>query len=266
MSFRPTVLGLLCALPYAPPHPAKAGELPCGPTELALVADRDNTLYEDGAGGLSNGAGSYIFAGNTLVNGVRRGLLRFDAGGVPAGATITGARLWLSMSMTGSGPQDVDLFPVAMDWGEGASAAGGNEGGGAAAEPGDATWLHTFYDTDFWSVPGGDFALKASATATVDGPGVYTWGSTDAMVAVVQGWVDDPASNFGWILVGNEADLRTTKRFGSRDNPDPAQRPVLCVDFAQQPAVEIPTLGRLGWLILALGLAGVAARKLGASR
>lgn len=235
----------------------------CDPSEISIAADRDNTLYEDAGGALSNGAGSYVFTGNTSGNGVRRALLRFDvAGAVPPGSTITSAALALNMSMAISGPENVDLHRVTADWGEGSSDAGGPEGGGTASTPGDATWIHTFFNTALWTAPGGDFSAAPSAAALVDGTGVYVWGSSAGMVADTQTWLDDPASNFGWILVGNEAVLGTAKRFDSRSGPLP---PVLCVAAAAPAILTVPTLGSLGLALLASVLGVVALRRLGAS-
>ncbi len=52
----------------------------------------------------------------------------------------------------------------------------GNEGGGIASTIGDATWIHTSFDTSLWSSPGGDFLAIPSATVPVgSATGVYTW-------------------------------------------------------------------------------------------
>ncbi len=232
----------------------------CAPDQLLLAADRDNTLYQDDAGALSNGVGQHLFTGNTAFRGVRRALLHFDAGVIPAGSIIGSATLWLDMSMSRAGSEDVGLHAVSSPWGEGTSLALGQEGGGAPSTAGDATWLHGFYDTDLWIAPGGDFATAASATATVSAPGPYSWAST-AMVTDVQSWLDDPAGNHGWILVGNEADILTAMRFGSRENSDPAAVPVLCVGLREPVPIEIPTLGEYSLLLLALSLAGLALRR-----
>jgi hypothetical protein len=50
------------------------------------------------------------------------------------------------------------------------------------------------------------------------------------MVADVQGWLDTPANNHGWILIGPE-DVQSAKRFGSRENSDVALRPALVLEF-----------------------------------
>ena len=74
-----------------------------------------------------------------------------------------------------------------------------------------------------------------SATATI-GPSKFepisiTWDSTDEMIADVQGWLDDPETNFGWIVLGNEADSPTAKRFHSRENPEEEYRPTLVIEY-----------------------------------
>ena len=100
------------------------------------------------------------------------------------------------------------------------------------ATPADATWLHSFYDHTFWMTPGGDFVKAASATQSVSGISFYTWGPTAGMLSDVQGWFQNPSTNFGWIIIGNEDSAGTTKRFDSRENPEPSYRPMLTVEFA----------------------------------
>ena len=219
-----------------------AGEL------VEVGADRDNTLYEDPNGLWSNGAGEYFFAGRTGVGQLHRGLVRFDvAGAVPAGSTITGVTLTLHMSRTFSGPQAVGLYRVLADWGEGTSDAPGNEGAGAPAQPGDATWLHTFFDNQFWTTPGGDFATTASATATIADIGFYAW-SSPALIADVQAWLDQPGENFGWLLRGNEDVDLTSKRFDTRENIEPTFRPVLAVTYVPEPATAWLAVGGMALL------------------
>lgn len=216
-----------------------------------LSAVRDNTLFEDdaAANARSNGAGSRIFAGRTAqgTNSIRRALVAFDLAGaaIPSGATITSAELRLQMNMTNAGGNSVALHRVAAAWGEGGSLAGGGQGGGAPAQTGDATWFHTFFPSALWSVPGGDFNPTPSASQIVGDPGAYTWGSTAQMVADVQSWVDNPASNFGWILVGNEFTQPTAKSFDSRES---GSGPELVVTFN----APVPASGP--WTLLALAL------------
>ena len=203
---------------------------------MTLEPSKDNTLYESGDGSLSNGGGAHFFAGATGGFSIRRGLIAFDiASAIPAGATIGSATLKLEVSKTASrDTHDVFLHRVLADWGEGtviATGGGGGEGGGGPSAQGDVTWLHRFYDTDSWDTPGGDFAAEASASTPVSLTGSYTWESTVQLVQDVQSWVDNPQSNFGWILVGNELKEQTAKRFDSRENGTPARRPLLTITF-----------------------------------
>ena len=198
-----------------------------------LGSDRDNTLYEDASGSISNGSGEFFFSGLNSQMDIRRGLLRFDiAASVPAGATIDSVRLILDMSRTNAGPASFSLHRVLADWGEAGSDAPGSEGGGAPSENGDATWIHTFFPATNWAAVGGDFDPNASASTIVDQIQRYVWDSTPALVADVQAWLDDPDQNFGWLLKDDtESAPNSSKRFGTHENTDPDQRPILEVGF-----------------------------------
>jgi hypothetical protein len=137
---------------------------------------------------------------------------------------------------------------VLTDWGEGTSDATENEGRGAAATSGDATWSHAFFETDPWQSEGGDFVATASVSAVVAGEGFYTWKSPE-LLADVQAWLDGSVENFGWMLFGDEQGLTTAKRFDSRENPDLAVRPSLRAFFSVPTHTEaeaLPEALRLG--------------------
>ena len=53
----------------------------------------------------------------------------------------------------------------------------------------------------------------------------------EALVADVQGWLDDPATNRGWIVIGVEGVRKTSKRLFSREHDDPAERPRLTIEI-----------------------------------
>jgi len=202
---------------------------------VSVVAVKDNTLYESPDGSLSNGSGSYLFTGTTVGGAIRRGLVAFDvASQIPAGSTIDQVTLRLYMSKTNAASEFVDVHRVLADWGEGASDALAEEGGGAPPEPGDATWIHTFYDTAFWSTPGGEFDPAFSGSQLILGNGFYSW-TDPGLVADVQTWLDLPTSNFGWLLHGNEAFPTTSKRFDSRENADPSHWPTLEIEYTPVP-------------------------------
>ena len=238
-----------CALLLLCASMARAGE-------VTLTPARDNTLFQNSTGSTSNGSGQYLFAGRTGQSDSasrRRGLVQFDiAGSIPAGATISEVTLTMYMSRTAGGSSGISLHRVLADWGEGTSDAPMEEGAGAPSAPGDATWLHTFFDTDTWATPGGDFASVFSARKIVAGVGSYTWLSTDMLIADVQSWLDQPSTDFGWILIGTEQFGLTTKRFDSREHPTPANWPTLSISYVPEPgtcclflaATLVPALGR----------------------
>ncbi len=207
---------------------------------VSLHPVKDNTLYQydPAEGDLSNARGFHFFAGETALGELRRGVLAFDvAGNVPTGSIITSVSLTLNMSRTpGSTPRTIELHALLADWGEGTSQASGEEGQGAPATPNDATWRHRFYDTVVWSAPGGDFSPSASASQPVGDVGFYTW-SSPQMAADVQLWLDNPGTNFGWLVLGDESEIATTKRFDTRESNNP---PVLTIEYIPPRATPTP--------------------------
>jgi hypothetical protein len=197
---------------------------------------KDNTLYEfdPAEGDQSNALGNHFFAGETALGELRRGVLAFDiAGNIPAGSAILGVTLSLNMSRTFSEtPRTVELHKLLADWGEGTSVAPGEEGEGAPATTNDVTWRHRFFDTIFWTTEGGDFSATVSASQSVGAVGMYTWTSSQ-MVADVQSWLNNPAANFGWLVLGDESEIGTAKRFDTRESASP---PVLTIQFRPAPS------------------------------
>ena len=199
---------------------------------ITLVPSKDNNLFQE-SGNLSNGVGPHFFVGRTGVAGmnkVRRGILAFAiTSNIPPGASIQSVTLTLNLSRAGTDKptQVVTLHKLLADWGE-AGSNSGSGGMGSPAQRGDATWTHTFFDTGTWSNPGGDF-VPASAATPVGGEGSYSW-SSGQMALDVQSWLDAPATNSGWLLKGDES-AKSARRFDSKDNGDPAVRPVLHVVY-----------------------------------
>lgn len=212
-----------------------------GAVELTFTPSKDNTLFDSDSGAISNGAGEYLFVGKTAQNNgeLRRALLAFDINSrIPAGSEISSVSLQLTMTKTIADVQPVSIHKALADWGEGSSNAAGQEGAGTISTANDATWLHRFFEAQpevLWSNPGGDFESTSLATAQIAGDGDYTW-QTPEMIAAVQSWLDRPAENFGWLLLGNEVTTEqqepaTAKRFNSRENRETGTVPRLTVTF-----------------------------------
>jgi glucose/arabinose dehydrogenase len=207
---------------------------------MQFGASRDNTLFERVAGDKSNGAGTGIFIGKVGAAGdfaLRRAVVAFDLSELPPGAAVNSVSVTFTVNQVpqqGASPDTAALHLLQSDWGEGASAPPfGLGGAGAQSQPGDATWIHRFYDTDFWLAPGGDFEDVASATTPfgTSNPETMTFESTAQLVADVQSWLDNPASNFGWMVRGNELAVKNARRIASRES-DTDPGPVLTVDYS----------------------------------
>jgi PEP-CTERM motif len=267
------VLTVASALLLGVAGPASAGT-------VTLYSSLDNTLVQvlPGSTQLSNGQGD-IFVGRTNQDGqgpasisTRRGLIAFDvAGAIAAGSIITDVTLTMWDVRGLNGTVQIDLHRVLASWGEGSSFFNGGVGGPAAN--GDATWFSRSYDASnpaaspAWSTPGGDFDPTVSGSALVsehasDVEKAFSWlgASGSQMVADVQKWLNDPSSNFGWLLLGDESKGQTAKRFRSGE-ADLAFRPTLTITF-EPPSAVVPEPGSFAMAATgAAAVAGFAARR-----
>jgi hypothetical protein len=227
---------------------------------ITVTPGADATLLEVNPNNSAGGAG-FFNAGTTQNRTRNRALLWFDIASVlPAGAQITGVNLQLEVTRRpsdGFEPAVFGLHRMLRSWGEGSTLPINNPGGlGAPAAVGDATWLHARFASQPWAEPGGaagaDYSSLMSAGAFIYGVGTYQFEGTQDMVNDVQAWLDNPASNFGWMLRVQDEDLPfTARRFGSREDPNAA--PQLTIDFVVVPEPGTAALAGLG---LALCWAG----------
>jgi MYXO-CTERM domain-containing protein len=197
---------------------------------VTLPASLDATIYAEAPSG-ANAAGEHLTTGMNSQGAERRALVAFDVSIIPAGSTIQGASLTLYASRGSGDGLDLALHEVLAPWGEGTSNAGGEEGQSAAATPGDPTWTYRVFDTATWTAEGGDFAAAASATTFVDAiDTTYTW-DDPSLATDVQGWLDDPTTSHGWIVIPSDVAPGNTRRFDSRTFGDDAREPSLVVAF-----------------------------------
>jgi hypothetical protein len=217
---------------------------------VSLGALKDTTIFSESENTL--GGGDVFVVGNNNATGptgnTRRGLIQFDiAGGIPSGATINSVTLMLHVDGGAASAADrtVAVHRLLADWGNGTSGAGGAGGGGGqgvAAANDDVTWSFRSYSPSPpappllpWTIPGGDFAAGASASAIVTPtPAYYSW-SSSGLASDVQMWLDDPATNFGWILRGPETTKQSLLRFDSVDRAIAELRPELTIDYTPVP-------------------------------
>lgn len=197
-----------------------------------LVAHQDTTMYADD-GNRSNGSGTFLFAGSMFFGGDCRALVSFDLSGIPQGSTITevNLRLHISEARPGSPPATITAHRVFGAWGEGGSNAGLPGDDGAPAQAGDATWTMRVFPNTPWNGHGGDFSgFESSMGDAGETDTSFTIPSTPAFVADVQEWLDTPATNNGWVLIGPQT-LIGGRRFHSRESSLPATRPTLVVTY-----------------------------------
>ena len=122
--------------------------------------------------------------------------------------------------------------------------------------PGDATWLHTDFDSAVWTVPGGDFNPFASAVTAVGSESLfYTW-SGPGLLDDLQYWLDNPALNYGWVIIGDELTAGSAKRFDSRErfdfDFDTGRRtaPILSIQYTVIPEPAAALLLAFGGLLV----------------
>lgn len=141
-------------------------------------------------------------------------LLRFDVRSIPAGATVRSVKLTVNVTNRTSG-EGFFLHAAGRDWSEA-----------------QATWARAT-STVTWTTPGARGATDRGASElgtllpAVTGPYTVTLGAEG--IAAVQAWVDNPASNRGFVLDANTnmdgLDL------ASSEATTPVQRPQLTVTY-----------------------------------
>ncbi|MBT8116562.1 MAG: multicopper oxidase domain-containing protein, partial [Gammaproteobacteria bacterium] len=186
---------------------------------------QDNTVAEELPDN-SSGVCDSVFAGNTDqgVGSARRALMQFDiAGAIPPGSIINSVTL--SMTVT-RGSNHVDsiftVHPNNSAWVEGVDGCGVRGGGQGVPSTGGVTW-------NTRPANGG-----ASASTLINNTSPV-WNSTPALVSDVQGWLGSPASNFGWVVIGDETISTSSRRFDSREGGSP---PALLIDYTPTGNVE----------------------------
>jgi hypothetical protein len=153
-----------------------------------------------------------------------RALIRIDTAAIPPGTAITSAELvvWTVRSDVDAGGDSFDgsfaAYGMLQAW---------NEGNTCSAS-GAASWRQAAPGVD-WAMLGAD--APARDTAVIGGLGTPIVLDTEYAMSlspdVVQGWIDDPASNFGLVIVGSEG-FDDGFTIVSREGPS-GQRPRLRV-------------------------------------
>ncbi len=149
----------------------------------------------------------------------KRPMLLFDLSSIPPGSTIIEARLSLHTNWYCSVPGRwliVNVYALRRDWVER-----------------EANWRYANATTR-WQTDGADGITDRDQASAATGivNATNTWFSWDLRNLVSQ-WVNNPASNYGIILITNE--MSVEYRFDSTDNPDSQWWPELWVNYVPPP-------------------------------
>lgn len=210
-------------------------------TTVSLPCTADTGIFEQFPNN-NLGAMTIMPIGRSGQGTIGRGLFKFDTSEIPAGSRVVSAALELSVVLRGFASDSHSIHRLLRDWGEGDKAGGPFAGTvGALAEDGEATWQARFVGSALWDAAGGgagtDYVADASASQTILGPERYSFSSA-GLVADVQAWIDNPGTNYGWLLkIDDEAALGTARRFATRE--DSANAPVLRVEYEGEGGPEI---------------------------
>lgn len=255
---------------------------------MQFGASKDTMIFQNNVNnGLGGGPG--FFAGTNAQPSIRRGLISFDVSAIPTDATITDVKLRLTIGQSagsgggsGSGSLNptIGLHKLLTTWGEAGTGATtnsglGGTGQGSAAQVGDSTWNARFYSATtptLWTSPGGlagtDFTSVASASLVQgnDVGSISTWLSTPSLVSDVQGWLANPSTNNGWMLINaNEVDPQTFRGFYSRNyNPSTGVTPTELAGLVPQLTVTftpVPEPATIGFAMLGVAAIGFLVKK-----
>jgi hypothetical protein len=184
--------------------------------QLAAVADTG--LYEISP---TNNLGAVTEVPAGVHGGAKRSryLIRFAPESVlPPDAEIVAAELKLRVATANAGAVNYGLHRMRTNWVEGIQ--GGSNG--SLAGTNETTWLARGHPDLLWTAPGGapgsDYESVATLEAVFQGGNTNVVLSSAALAADVQGWLDYPDRNFGWMLKAvDESVPQTVRRIVSRE-------------------------------------------------
>ena len=193
------------------------------PLTATLAATADT--YIDSGGKTTNFGGS-----SSLVVSGRpddAALLKWDLSGLPAGSTLQSATL--TIHVTNTSGNTYEIYELKRSWTESQS-----------------TWKKAASGSS-WQIAGAlgslDHGTTVLGTVTASATGTRNVVLYPAGLAVVQGWIDNPASNFGVILQDYANANKDPLEFSSKEATVAADRPQLQVVY-HPPSLTPSSLGR----------------------
>jgi hypothetical protein len=143
-------------------------------------------------------------------------LLKWDLSSIATGSTLQSVKL--SINVTGTSPETFEIYELKRSWTES-----------------QATWKKANSSTN-WQSAGAKGALDRGSTVlgtvNASATGIRTVTLNAAGLAVVQGWVENPATNFGFVIQDYANTTDDDLIFSARETTVSANRPQLQVVYA----------------------------------
>ena len=181
------------------------------PVTATLTATAD-TYIDNGNTTTNYGASASLIVDGKPDDGA---LLKWDLSSIPAGSTLQSATL--SINVTGTSTDTYEIYELKRSWTEL-----------------QATWKKANSSTN-WQSAGAQGSLDRGSTVlgtvTATATGIRNVVLNAAGLAVVQGWVNNPATNFGFILQDYANSTDDDLVFSSKEATVAANRPQLQVVY-----------------------------------
>ncbi|MXX59828.1 MAG: DNRLRE domain-containing protein [Rhodothermaceae bacterium] len=165
----------------------------------------------------------------------KAGLLKWDLSSIPANSTILSAEIILEI--TNGSTDTYEVYELRRDW-----------------EEGESNW-YQYSNGNMWQVEGAngsdDRGSDVLGSFDAEFPGRDTIRLDQAAMTAIKGWVDDPSTNHGFILLDYDDSSSDGIDFDSREVSTEENRPKLTVTYtppvgtAVDEIAEIPTSGML---------------------
>ena len=140
-------------------------------------------------------------------------LIKWDLSSIPLNSTVQAVDM--TLTVTNKSKNSYELYEIKKDWVE------------------DQTTWNSVDGLNPWQVAGAngpnDRGTDVLATLAAPTTGVYTISLNAAGLAVVQSWVDNPTSNFGFILASSTS--ADGINISSSESDTPNDRPLLSVTY-----------------------------------
>ncbi|PKO13235.1 MAG: hypothetical protein CVU39_20265 [Chloroflexi bacterium HGW-Chloroflexi-10] len=206
-----------------------------------LTATEDTYLSANDVA-FNNGGRTELHVDATTGTSRRTTLMKWDLSSIPANATVSAATL--SLYVSDASPLTFNLYNMRRSWVEGTSnrtdstnSANWNtyDGSNSWGAVGVADISTDRYDTNLWNASTISFSSTGGKTVALNNAGV----------AVVQGWINESASNYGLTMLNHSGTTSNALFFSSSEATTAANRPTLNVTYCVISGPTIITTGTL---------------------